>query len=246
MTTDDHNQESIKSRVLKDIHAGQVAMRPKVYFTLQIGALLFTAAAALAVSIFIFNFILFSIRINSHDALLSFGPRGWEAFITFFPWPLLLIDIGLVLLLELLLRQFKFGYKIPILYLLGGLLLVTATTAILVDRGTPFNDRLFEQSHRLPAPVGGWYENARRPLPPGGGICKCTVRAILGNTLTVEDTRKGTTTLTVILPANSRRATSTGLKVGDTVFIAGEEEGGVIRAFGVRKESNGFGHWPHK
>ena len=84
------------------------------------------------------------------------------------------------------------------------------------------------------------YEGVRPP-PPGSGICRCTILAIEGNVLTVEDTRPigdsgATTTLTVVLPLDSRRATTTDLAVGDVVFIAGEEKDGVIEAFGVKKD----------
>ena len=52
----------------------------------------------------------------------------------------------------------------------------------------------------------------------------------------VADPRSGTTTpLTVVFPLHDDRATTTGLKVGDRVFLAGDKEGGVIRAFGVRR-----------
>jgi len=64
----------------------------------------------------------------------------------------------------------------------------------------------------------------------------CTITAIAGNTLTVADARSGTTTdLKVILPPDDPRATTTSLKVGDTVFIAGDADDGEIHAFGVRK-----------
>jgi hypothetical protein len=103
---------------------------------------------------------------------------------------------------------------------------------------TPFNDSLFEGREHLPSPFRGLYEGAHHQLPPGSGICRCTILSIDGNKLTVEDTRDATTTLTVVLPADDGRATTTGLKIGDTVFIAGHEEDGVFEAFGLRKVRN--------
>lgn len=234
---------NLKDRLLKDIRSGDVAMRPKFYFTLKVAALVVGVLAAVVITVFIFNFILFTIRINSQDALLGFGPRGWEAFMRFFPWHLLVLDIALVVGLQWLLRQFKFGYKIPVLYLLAGLLVAAIAAGFVLDRGTPINDRLYEMRGRgLPPPLGNFYDRARRPPPPGSGVCRCAIVSIEGNTLVVEDTRNGTTTLKVVLPMDNPRATTTNLKVGDTVFIAGEEENGVIRAFGVRKEPpGGFG-----
>jgi len=229
---------NLKEQLLKDIRSGEVAMRPRYFFILKIAVLTTVASAVLVVSIFIINFILFGVRINHHQELLGFGSKGLLAFLRVFPWFLLLLDVALVILLEYLLRRFKFGYKIPALYLLGGLLAGTLLAGFALDRGTYFNDRMLERSRHLPPGLGHFYEGARRPPPPGGGLCRCTILAIEGSTLTVEDTRNGTTTLVVLLPNNDPYATTTALQVGDTILIAGKEENGVIRAFGVRKLSS--------
>jgi hypothetical protein len=232
-------KESIQESILRRIRMGELSQRPRAYFMLKVAAIVLTALAVLLVSIFIFNFILFSIRINSRDVLLGFGPRGVAAFLHFFPWSLLIFDIGLVLLLQWMLRWFRFGYKTPVLYLLLGLLVATASAALALDRGTSFNDSLLAHADRHELfLVGGFFEAARRP--GSGGICKCTITAIAGNMLTVEDTRSGTTTLLhVFLPHDDPRATTTGLSAGDVVFIAGDVDGDVIRAFGVRKLEQG-------
>ncbi len=235
----EHNhteKKNMRDRILEKIESRELSMRPKIYFTLKIAALVVVALATLIISIFIFNFILFSIRINSHDSLLSFGPRGITTFIFFFPWWLLLFDIALVALLEWLVRSFRFGYRVPILYLLLGILALTTLTALALDRGTDLNDRLLVRAdHHELFFADEFYEGARRPMP-GSGVCICTITGIEGSTLTVADSRSGTTTsLTVLLPANDPRATTSELLVGDTVFIAGDVDDGVIRAFGVRK-----------
>ncbi len=232
--------ESLKDKLMKEIKSGEVAMTPRVYFTLQWAALVGTIAAILVVTVFIVNFIFFSIRLNTSEQLLGFGPQGFGAFLHFFPWPLALLDVALVFLLQWLLRGFKFGYRIPLLYLIGGLIVGAGLIGFALDRATPFNDRLHEGRGRLPGPMRGFYDGAKRPHK-GSGICRCTILAIQGNTLIVEDTRPleeggATTTLTVVIPPDTRRATTTDLSVGDIVFIAGEEEGGVIEAFGIKSE----------
>lgn len=232
--------QSLKEKLMNEIKSGEVAMTPRVYFTLQWVALVGTIAAILLVTVFIVNFIFFSIRLNTSEQLLGFGPQGFGAFLHFFPWHLAITDITLVFLLQWLLRRFKFGYRIPLLYLIGGLILGAGLIGFALDRATPFNDRLHEGRGRLPGPMRGFYDGAKRPHK-GSGICRCTILAIEGNTLTVEDTRPvseggATTTLLVVIPPDTRRATTTGLSVGDTVFIAGKEEDGVIEAFGIRKE----------
>lgn len=169
---------NLKDRILGEIRQGKVNMRPRLYFTLTVAALVLVSFVVLVISVFIFNFILFSIRLNHQDSLLGFGPRGWGVFLAFFPWTLLLIDIALVLVLETLLRRFRFGYRVPVLYLLGGLVCLTVLTGAVLDRGTAFNDQLFERRHELPPPLENFYVRARHhdiddslrgfgiPLPP--------------------------------------------------------------------------------
>lgn len=235
----DHT-ESLRDKIFAQIKTERITMRPRLYFTLQIAAVAFVAMLVLLASIFIFNFILFSIRINSHDAFLQFGPQGLKNFIIFFPWPILLLDIAFIVLLEWLIRKFRFGYRIPMVYLVGALLVLTFATGFALDRGTYLNELLMDRDEHqgLPGPFGGLYHHARRA--PHDGICRCVITAIEGPMLTVADFREGaTTTYSVLLPENDHHATTTGLSVGDIVFVAGERDAsGVIHAFGVRKESD--------
>ncbi|MEK7530798.1 MAG: hypothetical protein AAB573_02925 [Patescibacteria group bacterium] len=224
----EHNPENIKNSILEKIRTKEVSMRPKIYFALRVAALVATSIAMLLVTVFIINFISFSIRINSHEALLGFGPRGIEAFLLFFPWELLAFDIALVLLLVWLMRSFRFGYMTPALYLGAGLFALILVSGVLIDRGSTLNDHFIQSDE--------WH----RP-PPGSGICRCTIVAIDGTMLVLEEARRGaTTSITVVLPLDNPRATTTGLSVGDVVMVLGDDAGGVIRAFGVRKVS------PHK
>lgn len=231
----EHNKPSIKDRVLQDIRSGDVKMTPRSYFIIEVMTLVAIAVAALLITVFLFNFISFIVRINDQGILLRFGPRGIAAFAHFFPWYLLILDMGLVILLQWLLRQFRSGYRIPVLYVLAGLLVAAACMGFALDQ-TSINDRLMERSGTLPPPFGILYRGAHRPPQPGSGICRCVILAIEGNRLIVQDTRGATTTLTVVLPENDSRATTTSLQIGDAVFIAGEEKDGVIQAFGVRHE----------
>src|SRR4051812_23632551 len=95
-----HSKDSLRDSILSRIKTEQIAMRPRLYFTLQLAAVAVVALSTLLCTIFIFNFIVFSIRINGHDAFLQFGARGLSNFLLFFPWVILVLDIALVALLE--------------------------------------------------------------------------------------------------------------------------------------------------
>jgi hypothetical protein len=222
----------IREKILEGIKRGEVTMTSRTYFTLRLVGAVAIAIGILLITIFIFNFLYFSIHVSSHDTLLQFGPRGLEFFALLFPWHLLVIDVGLIILLQWLLRQFKSGYRIPVLYLILTLLAAAALFGLLLA-STPLNDDLMARTDRLPAPLGSVYRHADDQLPPGSGICRCTILAIEGNVLLVQDLRQASTTLRIVLPDDDDRATTTNLHVGDTVLIAGDEDDGVIRAFGV-------------
>ena len=143
-------------------------MHPKYYFWLRVAAVALVSFAALVVSVVICNFILFSIRINSQDVFLSFGPRGWGAFLYFFPWKLFIVDILLVGLLLWLLRQFTFGYKSPLLYMFLGLFVFTVGAGLLLDRATGLNEHFLREAEerRLPPPMRDFYVKVRHTPPP--------------------------------------------------------------------------------
>ncbi len=167
METNEHN--NIKDAILGKIRSHKVGMHPKYYFVLRVAAFAIVSLALLAVSVFILNFILFSIRINSQDVFLGFGPRGLGPFLAFFPWDLLAVDVALIAVLLWLLRQFKFGYRSPLLFMLLGVILFTLGLGFLLDRKTGVNERFLLEANerRLPPPLGGYYRGVRHhPHPP--------------------------------------------------------------------------------
>jgi hypothetical protein len=226
---------NLKDKLLRDIHAGTLSMRPRVYFVLLTLGTMLASLVIITATVLIVNFILFGIRIGSHDALLGFGPQGIGFFLWIFPWHMLVLDVVFIGLLIWLLRQFRIGYAIPVLYLVIGLVLASTALGFVIDRGTFVNDRLHEGRLRLPPPLGALYGEFGKQKPRGSGICRCTIESIQGNTITLIDTRDATTTLTVALPERSLYVSTSSLKVGDVVYVAGVEKDGLIQAFGLRK-----------
>jgi len=234
------NQNSISANIIGKIRTEELSMRSKKFFTLKIIVLVGVSLLVLIISIFLLTYVFFSIRVSGHNSLLFFGSRGIFLFVEMFPWTLFLVDMILIMSLEWLLRRFRFGYHRPVLYLLGGIFVLTALTSILIDRATSINDRMMDQAyqHRLIYPINDIYAQARRFPGIGSDICICRVISVASTTLIVEDMRGGTTTiLTVLFPLNDDRATTTDLYPGETILIAGDHRDGVIQAFGFRKVS---------
>lgn len=239
---DNHNeQKNMKDAVLGKIRSGSLKMHSRYYFALRVAALAAVAFAIFVVTIFICNFLLFSIRINSSDSYLYFGPHGWEAFLRFFPWDFFAADVVLVGILLALLRQFRFGYKSPLLYIILSLIVLTVGAGVALDRATGFNDELLREAdeQHLPQPINSFYVNFHRLPPPGQGVCKCVIMNVGQGTLTVFDGRASTSPFTVTLPPNDPRATTSGLEEGDVIFVAGDKDGNTYRIFGIRKLDSG-------
>src|SRR5258708_15496816 len=234
----EHNEpqkKSFKERVFADIAMKDVKVYSKAHFVARMTLLVVVAALALVVSVFLVNYVFFSLRISGRSSLLNFGARGIYPLLIFFPWTVLLIDIALLILVEWLLKKFRFGYRSPTIYLLLALVAATMSAGYFIDRGTGFNEVLLRQAdeHHL-GPFDDFYTNARRAPPPGSGFCKCTITAINGNVITALDIDvNSSTTLTILLPPDYTDVSS--LKVGELIFVAGAVSAtDTIQAFGIR------------
>lgn len=156
--------DDIKKNILEKINAHELKMRPKIYFSLQIAAVVAVALLIMIFSVLIFNFIFFILRVGGHRHLLHFGLQGYFMFLTFFPWKLLAADILAIVTLEWLLKKFSLAYKVPLAYLLGAILVLTFAVSLVLDRVLPINDFFNRRAteHRLPMPLRGFYDEAER------------------------------------------------------------------------------------
>lgn len=235
---------SIKADLLKKISSDEVAMRPKLYFTLKLATLIVLGSLVMGISVFLFNFILFCIHAQAIDSLLGFGARGWLWFIESFPWLLLGIDIVCMGAFYIIGRRFNRGYRTPIMWNVLAIVVVTVAAGAIIDTATPINDFLHKDHPRyLPPQVKQLYYSYERPVRPASGTCLCNILAIGTSTFTVWSSALGTSTkFTIVVPADAPYATTSGLAIGDTVMIAGEDimsasgtPTNSIQAFGIRK-----------
>ena len=235
-TSTDNNASK---KVLDKILARQLTMRPRFYFTLKTFLLAAVALLTLVISVSIGSFILFSIRTSYETSLLGFGPSGLRIFLSLFPWPLLVLDVACIFVLQWMLRRFRFGYRSPLLYLLFAIIIVAVAMTSFVE-GDRVSDTVLRGAHNIRLPIiGDFYDRGRRPPPFESGACPCTVLAIDGSTLTMQERipNEPPREVTVILP--DTQATSS-IHVGDHLFIVGTSENGILRAFGINKIDGDF------
>lgn len=230
------NQPSATERVLAQIRENKVSMRPKIFFTLKAALVLLVAGIILLVSVGIVNFVAFGLRVNGHESLLAFGPRGILAFLVIFPWPLVVIDALLVILLEELLRRFRFVYRSPMLYILLGLVACALSLGLALDRATPLNDDLLQRADHdhLPGPLQSLYESERAPAPHAHGIFRGTVTDIATTTLIMKhDDHDADSDDGVYVVEPPPGAHPSDFVVGERLYVAGDVSNGVVHAYGI-------------
>ncbi|HUX81051.1 MAG TPA: hypothetical protein VMV38_01885, partial [Candidatus Paceibacterota bacterium] len=151
-------ENDIQKSVLEKIHAGNVSMRSRIFFTIRaifIGAI---SLLILAASLFILSFVFFSVRESGVHYLLEFGEQGIGAFVALFPWRTLLLVFLLLIALEILLRNFKFGYRFPLLRIFLWILVTGVLGSILIGF-TPLHSFLLSKADNDQLPlIGSWYE----------------------------------------------------------------------------------------
>jgi hypothetical protein len=225
--------ESASQKVLAKIQAHELTMRPKLHFTLKSLALALVAIVILILSVSIGSFILFTIRASHQAALLGFGVSGYVLFFRFFPWTLLTLDILSIITLQWMLRKFRFGYKSPLLYLLLSIVAVTLLVSTVVDRSHG-SDSILRGAHHHGIPfVGNLFDQGRRPLPRGSGVCPCTIMSVGTSTLTAVEyiPNEPPRTIAIILPDSI--ATSS-IHIGDRLLLVGREIGDTLHVFDIR------------
>ncbi len=231
MNSNEHH--SIKDRVLEKIEHTGVRMHSRAYFALHIGGVIAFAVLALLVTVFIGNFLFFTLRLNGHGELLSLGARGWGIFVRVFPWWLLAADIALCAALVWLVRRFQFGYRTPVLFVFFALILAALAVGFAIDAGTPVNDRLLQDADRgaLPPPFDAVYRGARR-APPRGSAYRGTIISVASTSLNMTDP-DADSTLTVLLPAQGQDH-ALPLTVGEAIFVIGSQQSpGLIQAVDI-------------
>lgn len=228
--------DNLKNAILEKIKSGNVKMKPRAYFILQVVLLVIVASLVLASSSIIASYIIFGIRASGHQFLLGFGLRGiWIFFLTF-PWLILALDIALVVVFDRLVKQFKFGYRSPLVYLLAATLFLTVGAAFLINM-TSFHRQLLLRAEKRQLPVvGNFYENLRRSARDVG-VFRGVVVSVSGNSFILKrsdnDKDESADQWKVVAPDGVEMDSI--LKPGDNVFVAGIINGNEIRAYGIRK-----------
>jgi len=149
--------KSIKDAVLKKISANKIEMKPRWVFILKSTLGILAVFILGVIFLYISSFTLFVFNQNGIASTPRFGFIGLAVLFKTLPWLLLILVIVFLFSLEALIKRYSFGYRNPLLYSLGVIVLLAILGSILIST-SEFHERLFEKARerRLPL-VGYWY-----------------------------------------------------------------------------------------
>ncbi|MBI2056546.1 MAG: hypothetical protein HYT37_04205 [Candidatus Sungbacteria bacterium] len=228
---DNKSLPSIQEVVLGKIKAGSTHMRPRWFFLLY--GFFGTAGflALLLVMLYFTSFIIFLLRKTGVWFLPSFGAWGLKIFLLSLPWVLIISSIVFLFLLEAALRRYSFAYRKPILYSLGGIVVIIIAADIAVSMaGIHETLLLHARDGRLPV-AGRLYRSYG--MQESERVYLGVVKQMIEEGMLVETVR-GETLIAVVLP-ETRFPFGIDFERGDMVLVIGEKSGNAIMAQGIRK-----------
>lgn len=230
------NKKAMRDRILEAIETGKVSMRPKWHFVLKTALMVTGGIIALLALLYLGSLVLFVLRRTGVWFVPIFGSRGWFEFFKSLPWLLILASLVFVVVLEILVRHYKFAYRRPLLFSVAGIILILAAGVFVVDRARLHDrfSRYTEQNH-LPF-ARDFYHGFRSQKfmnVHGGKVTTSTQDGFWMQNIAGDELR-------VIVASSTRFPLGMGFSVGDAVVVFGPEASGTIQAMGIRKVDEDF------
>ncbi len=223
---------TIQERVLGDIAAGKVKMRPKSYFIAHTALIFSVMALIVFVSIYLASFSVFILRNNGAWFVPVFGPSGIIEFFISIPWLLVICLAASIALLEIIMRKHTISYRKPLLYSLGGVFLVVCAVGVYVGQ-TSFHQSLLARAHGPGLPfVGSAYrEYCSRKME---NVHQGMVVSLQEHGFCIHDSA-GSLIAFITNPATKVLRTKTMVEGDRVVVFSKQEKKEVARALGIRK-----------
>lgn len=229
------NPNTLRERILNKIKDGGVKMHSRAHYILRLTIVVVVSVVVFILSALVVSFIIFSIEEGGEQFLLGFGLRGISTFLTLFPWLLLIIDVIAILALRLILQRFQIIYRHSFVVVLVTLFIISFVLALLINL-TPTHSYLLERADKQELPIfGPIYSGLHIPNEKMGQY-KGEITTINGRTLTIVhndmDYDDDDGVHEILIPENLDLQL---YSVGDTIYIAGDDEGQYIKAYGIQR-----------
>ena len=218
------------------IRSGRVHMRPRWKFILS-GTLAALGIIILVLTLlFIASFAIFTLRQSGALFVPVFGMQGLFAFFAALPLILIVLLFLFLIILEILVRRYRVGYRTPLLVSVLAVLVIVVVGGWAIE-GTRIHEELMQQARLpggLPPPLSMLYRPGAERVP---NIYRGEIISMIpGGFLLADENGAGTTT--VILDPSTRLPLGSNFDPGDEVVVFGQEASGTVHAFGVREISD--------
>lgn len=224
---------NLQEKLLEQIKNGEVSMTPRWYFVMRGILWALATIIVMLVTIYCLSFILFILRENGVFFAPFYGWAGVVVFVTASPWLLLGTVLLFVGVLYVLVSQYAFSYKKPMLYSLLGVVCLVIILAGLIDQ-VQFHERANYFIKNSPVPgLAPWYAGAGSNQPKSisrGVIVELSTYGFL------LDDKKKSGVLEVVITDATKMPPQIIFQPGQSVIVFGPEHDGVVEAFGVRMD----------
>ncbi len=217
--------------VLKSIKDGNLAMKPRWHFLLKASMLISAIFVMVFALLYVISFAVFTMKQTGAWYVVDFGTRGWYTFLSSIPWILGLCTIIFLITLEMLVRRYSFGYRMPLLISAIAIIFITITGGILVAQTQLHRSILkYAEQNRLPFANSFYRGFAPRPIKEAH---IGTIIEINGKGFIVQSPWNDT--FLVATTSGTRFPFGYAFKAGDSVVIFGMNASGTVHAMGMRK-----------
>jgi hypothetical protein len=227
----DEQKKSVQQNVLAIIEAGQVKMRPRWHFVLQTALMVTGIVLAVLALLFTGSFIVFLLQQNGAWFAPAFGGHGLVELFLALPLIFIAIAIVFIILLQILVRRYEFGYGRPVLYSVIGITIFVVAGSFLIAQ-TGLHEGLFMRAQNQHLPIaGGFYRQFGEPDVDHLITGIITKKTDNGFIMVGHHNEEYTVTFT----ADTQFPQGSDLEIGKAVVVLGDRDDNNITADGVEK-----------
>lgn len=205
-------------------------MQPRWHFVLRAALMIFGLLLFTLIAIYLFSFVLFTLHKSGLWFAPQFGQQGFMLLVMGSPWLLLSILGIFILLLYILVSQYSFSYRKPLVYsMIAVVFLVIATASVIQYFGVHDRMQTFVEQRGTPG-LAPLYKNHEEKRPTG--IIRGTIAEVTGSGFLITTDRDEE--LSVSVTQKTKTPPRIQLTVGTEILVFGDREGDIISAFGIK------------
>lgn len=222
-------KKEIKNEILESIKSGRIKMKPQWFFVLTGALFIVGIILVLCALLLLTSFIFFSINQSGIGFGPGFGARGTLIFFEYLPWTLIGLSVVFIIILEILVRRYSFGFKNPLLFSLLAILLIVIAGGI---AAAPLHKEPFKRASENNPPFAGSFYREFMPEIPAD-VNKAEFIGTFESGFIVKNDQNEE--LSVFLPELAFSQLKNNFEPGDNMIIFGRRDLNEIQAFGVKK-----------